>query len=1030
EVQVDKTAEEPAVVIPKAKANLPYPSRLQKEKLREKDDILVAKFMEIFRDLHFELSFADALIHMPKFAPMFKKLLKNKDKLIELTKTPLNKNCSAIVLKKLPEKLGDLDKLIELTKMPLNENCSAVVLKKLLQKLGDPCRFLIPCDFTGLDNCLALADLGASINLMPLSIWKKLRLPTLNDTKMVLELADRTISKPTGVAENVFAKPYNAASDDYDEEREMEPRPEPTMKATPPLRLRSPGVRRQQERVVGFEECPNREGSKAGRNAEGSRPSEIKAKENGNSGMNLPLLLTAHLGRNESGQPLQSSLLRMVTPLLGEPAPIVHKEILGLHEDQRIFSFVHGLRIRSLVEHLSMDLPSTYKGLMEKPIHGSKQEKYQLIELQMIEGKTLKDQRSPPGTITKDRKAGIDHEHNTNDYRQLRSQIEEAVKSGQLSHLVKGKKKEKAKASENQRVEKKKDKGAMPTEEPILMIRQGGPTQGITHRKTLSSNAGKSRFLQTSKMDSKVSLIRFLREKSWFSGEIPLEIMIGDPPLARRETLNFVIVRSDSSYNITVFSTHESDKIKEGMKKVKETPPTSTKGVLNCTKAEEKAHDEAAPDIIGVSMVYLDWTLGSTRVIEVCCFEGGSNTRPSWLGFSGSCLAMENVDKYVRIWMRFYCLLHDWVYVNTAKNMLVLPMAVTTASLTLEGLLMPLLIMIQLAEGDEDKTAFFAGEGVCCYQNIPYGVNNARATYQRLVDKVFYDQIGRKLKAYFDDMVIKSTSEEDMLADIKKTFERFRSINMKLNPKKCSFGVKEGRFRISNYQARHTSYPSKVKAITDIEQLKTLKDIQSLNGKLAALSLEVLAKRSIEEKEILQVETKEEESWTTPIHDYLVSGLLPEDPKESRKIRVKAPQYKLIRGSLYRRDATKVIQECEKCKDQYVIKKAIENDAITARNRWAFSHWEVNILGPLTTALGGLKFLVIAIEHSTKWIEEKPLTTINERHIESQKETPFSLTYGSEAIIPIAKNVVAKDDRGRTKEVTKRKESKEVASIE
>nr|GEY60882.1 reverse transcriptase domain-containing protein [Tanacetum cinerariifolium] len=137
------------------------------------DDILAAKFMEIFRDLHFELSFADALIHMPKFAPMFKKILNNKDKLIELTK------------------------------MPLNENCSAVVLKKLLEKLG---HFLIPCDFTGFDNCLALADLGASINLMPLSIWKKLRLPTLNNTKMVLELADRIISKSTGVAENIFVK--------------------------------------------------------------------------------------------------------------------------------------------------------------------------------------------------------------------------------------------------------------------------------------------------------------------------------------------------------------------------------------------------------------------------------------------------------------------------------------------------------------------------------------------------------------------------------------------------------------------------------------------------------------------------------------------------------------------------------------------------------------------------------------------------------------------------------------------------------
>ncbi|GJU96810.1 reverse transcriptase domain-containing protein [Tanacetum coccineum] len=132
--------EEPSFVANKAKPNLPYPSRLNKQKIREKDDILSSKFMEIFQNLHFALSFADALIYMPKFASMFKKMLNNKDKLIELTKTPLNENCSA------------------------------------------------------------------SINLIPLSIWKKLQLLGLTDTKMVLELADRTISKPIGVAKNVFVK--------------------------------------------------------------------------------------------------------------------------------------------------------------------------------------------------------------------------------------------------------------------------------------------------------------------------------------------------------------------------------------------------------------------------------------------------------------------------------------------------------------------------------------------------------------------------------------------------------------------------------------------------------------------------------------------------------------------------------------------------------------------------------------------------------------------------------------------------------
>nr|GFB04752.1 reverse transcriptase domain-containing protein [Tanacetum cinerariifolium] len=128
-VQVDKPIEEPLIVIPKSKANLPFPSRLQKEKLQEKDNILAPKFMEIFRDLHFELSFTDALVHMPKFAPMFKKPLNNMDKLIELTKTPLNENYSAVVLKKLLEKL-DL-KVVEPKNQSFDDEPPEVELKEL-----------------------------------------------------------------------------------------------------------------------------------------------------------------------------------------------------------------------------------------------------------------------------------------------------------------------------------------------------------------------------------------------------------------------------------------------------------------------------------------------------------------------------------------------------------------------------------------------------------------------------------------------------------------------------------------------------------------------------------------------------------------------------------------------------------------------------------------------------------------------------------------------------------------------------------
>nr|GEU88584.1 reverse transcriptase domain-containing protein [Tanacetum cinerariifolium] len=138
--------DEPVVAL-KLKPTIPYPLRVNKQKLREKDDNLALKFVEIFRNLHFEL-----------------------------------------------------------TTNPMNENYSAVILKKLPEKLGDPGKFLIPCDFIEFDECLALADLGASINLMPLSIWKNLSLPELTSTQMILELADRSTTRPAGIAEDFFVK--------------------------------------------------------------------------------------------------------------------------------------------------------------------------------------------------------------------------------------------------------------------------------------------------------------------------------------------------------------------------------------------------------------------------------------------------------------------------------------------------------------------------------------------------------------------------------------------------------------------------------------------------------------------------------------------------------------------------------------------------------------------------------------------------------------------------------------------------------
>nr|GEU76133.1 reverse transcriptase domain-containing protein [Tanacetum cinerariifolium] len=162
--------------MPNLKPSIPYPSRHDNERRRDQANEQIDIFYEIFKDMSFEISFTDALLLMPKFASTLKALIRNKEKLSEMARTSMNEHCSAVILNKLP------------------------------RKLGDPGTFLIPCEFPGMNECLALADLGASINLMPLFVWEGLSLPKLTLTCITLELVDRSVSKPIGIAKDVSVK--------------------------------------------------------------------------------------------------------------------------------------------------------------------------------------------------------------------------------------------------------------------------------------------------------------------------------------------------------------------------------------------------------------------------------------------------------------------------------------------------------------------------------------------------------------------------------------------------------------------------------------------------------------------------------------------------------------------------------------------------------------------------------------------------------------------------------------------------------
>ncbi|GJS62270.1 reverse transcriptase domain-containing protein [Tanacetum coccineum] len=470
---------------------------------------------------------------------------------------------------------------------------------------------------------------------------------------------------------------------------------------------------------------------------------------------------------------------------------------------------------------------------------------------------------------------------------------------------------------------------------------------------------------------------------------------------------------------------------------------------------------------------------------------------------------------------------------------------------------------IQMAESDEEKTAFHTSQRVYCYTKMHFGLKNVGATYRRLVDKAFDSQVGRNIEVYVDDLVIKSHTEAEMLRDIDETFRTLRKINMKLNPKKCTFGAVEGMFlgyMISPEGIKPC--PDKTEAVLQLPSPRTIKEVQSLNGKLASLNrflsksakrtslqatkaapvrttpagstqakgelivylsatygaisavlmtkrgtvqtsvyfvsrtlqgpelnytpmeklvlslvfaanrlrrrwlntdkpgrngvllrtkdpvyrfnneaeykaliagLRIAAQMGVRnvQKEVEAIVEEEGPTWMTPIIEYLKDGTLPGDRKEASKLRIKARQYELLEGVLYRRSFLKpwlrcigplqadyVIREIHEgscsmhagprsivakamrlgyywptmhrdardmiraCNDFQIHRSVLRNPQqpltpITAP--WPFYKWGIDIAGPFPEGPGKVKFFIVAMDYFTKWIEAKAVATINDQ---------------------------------------------------
>ncbi|GJS97430.1 reverse transcriptase domain-containing protein [Tanacetum coccineum] len=583
---------------------------------------------------------------------------------------------------------------------------------------------------------------------------------------------------------------------------------------------------------------------------------------------------------------------------------------------RRIWQFIASKKEKERVSELSpLDLPSTYKGLMEKT--------YICIEAREVAtNEALNDRKD---NFERSRKSSEDNGrgHKSRDSQKLRAASSYVGKQA-IMRLVQGSKKERAKTSDSQRGEKK-EKSTTPTEAPILMINQEKARTRNSISKnlnfegreiafpplTIGSNSSAPVIIEAKIFKREVGRVHMdsgssCEGKSWAIGEVILEIMIGDAPLSSSETLNFVIVRSNSPYNMllrrttmqkmgmvvlmihgavkfhttqgirTMFSTHESDKI-NGVKKIKETSLTNTEGVLSCTDAEEKiiVNSKYPEQTITIKKQLPEhfkerlWNLLRTNVDVFARTRADMTGTPKTITVNGKPFNTEHT-------------LNEYSHIKPIKQKRrsLGPDRSTAARKEVEELTRAWI----LREATHQTWVANPIKKVESPFEIPPKVLPGRL--QRLPS----DPNGRRRQR--QDRKEAGRKADTKLEETKPSCEwKFYT-----DGASSSDGSGAGLMLIEP-EGKEYTYALRL----EFETMNNESEYEALlAGLRIAQEMEIVNMAIFVDSQLL-VKTKEEESWMTPIYEYLLSGLLPEDFKESRKIKIKAPQYKLIRGSLYKK---------------------------------------------------------------------------------------------------------------------------------
>nr|KYP32480.1 Transposon Ty3-G Gag-Pol polyprotein [Cajanus cajan] len=347
---------------------------------------------------------------------------------------------------------------------------------------------------------------------------------------------------------------------------------------------------------------------------------------------------------------------------------------------------------------------------------------------------------------------------------------------------------------------------------------------------------------------------------------------------------------------------------------------------------------------------------------------------------------------------------------------------------------------IRMHPQDEEKMAFITETANYCYRVMSFGLKNAGATYQRLMNKIFHDQIGRSMEVYVDDMVVKSSDVSTHVRDLAKVFQALRQHQMRLNPEKCVFGVSGGKFlgfiwtreceeSFQQFKERLSAPPILSKPVSNLDMIVYLAVssysvsvvlVQENQGNQQPMHF---ISRTFVTAECMAI-NEDAPSWITPIRKYIVNGELLADPVEARNLRTQVAWYSVVANELYRRGFSTPLLKCiDNHQADYVLQEIQEGicgshsggRTMAAKVLRAGYYWptlkgdcaefvkkcvQCQKHGNLIHA-SAAELHNISSPFSKKSVGRGTARSPLGISVHTTKETPFRLTYGADAMIPV-----------------------------